>query len=87
MLDQSQLIADFTVPNHPRFCRYIFSVISSTMADAIFSCEGDWSQVIKRIGNEVNHRQCPGHADLSFHMSGMIADHRRNLGQSGIKID
>ena len=48
---------------------------------------GDWSPAIKRIGNERNSSpkdaDVPYSANLGFHLSGMIADHRRNIGRVG----
>ena len=48
---------------------------------------GDWSPAILGIGNERNpsptDADVPDGTNLSFHLSGMIADHRRNLGRVG----
>ena len=35
--------------------------------------------------SEIHHRTVPDGTNLSFHLSGMIADHRRNLGRIGQK--
>ena len=48
---------------------------------------GDWSSAIKGIGNERNpslmDADVPDGANLSFHLSEMIADRRINLGRVG----
>ena len=54
----------------------------------VFICDrGDWSPAISGIGNERNpsptEADVPDRPNLSFHLSGMIADHRRNLGRVG----
>ena len=33
--------------------------------------------------SEIHHRTVPDGTNLSFHLPGMIADHRRNLGRIG----
>ena len=49
--------------------------------------QGDWSPAIEGIGNEWNpspmDTDVHDGTNLSFHLSGMMADRRRNLGQVG----
>ena len=51
----------------------------------MFICDiGDWSPAIRGVGNECNPSPTsPTVQILSFHLSGLIADQRRNLGRVG----
>ena len=68
--------------DHPRFCRYIRyspEVCARFSRNDTFICDrgtGDWNPSPKDA-------DVPDGTNLSFHLSGMIADHRRNLGRVG----